>query len=148
MKKKRRRARGLALQALYEIDSVGHPADQVIARYLEENEILQGDTSLFFRNLVEETLSSSSTLDQLIADHAPEWPVDELAIIDRCILRIALWELALSENTPLKVAINEAVELAKRFGSDSAPRFVNGVLGALVPYEAEIRRHLQSEGER
>lgn len=148
MKKKRRRARGLALQALYEIDSVGHPADQVIARYLEENDFLQGETSLFFRNLVEETLNSSSTLDQLIADHAPEWPVDELAIIDRCILRIALWELALSENTPFKVAINEAVELAKRFGSDSAPRFVNGVLGALVPHEESIRRHLQSAGER
>lgn len=146
MKRKRRRARSLALQALYEIDSVGHAVDQVIERYIEQNEALEGETADFFRTLVLQTLKSRNTLDQLISDHAPEWPVDELAIIDRSILRIALWELALSENTPLKVAINEAVELAKRFGSDSAPRFVNGVLGALVPHEEEIRRHLQEAG--
>jgi N utilization substance protein B len=146
MKRKRRRARGLALQALYEIDSVGHSVDQVIERYIEQNDTLEGETADFFRTLVQQTLKSRATLDQLISDHAPEWPVDELAIIDRSILRIALWELALSENTPLKVAINEAVELAKRFGSDSAPRFVNGVLGALVPHEEEIRRHLQEAG--
>ena len=143
MKRKRRRARGLALQALYEIDSVDHPVDQVINRYIEENNTLEGETAEFFRTMVQETLKSSTTLDKLISVHAPEWPVDELAIIDRSILRIALWELALSESTPLKVAINEAVELAKRFGSDSAPRFVNGVLGALVPFEKDIRRHLQ-----
>lgn len=146
MKRKRRRARGLALQALYEIDSVGHSVDQVIERYIEQNDTLEGETAEFFRTMVQQTLKSRTTLDQLISDHAPEWPVDELAIIDRSILRIALWELALSENTPLKVAINEAVELAKRFGSDSAPRFVNGVLGALVPHEEEIRRHLQEAG--
>jgi N utilization substance protein B len=147
MKRKRRNARSLALQALYEIDSVGHPVDQVVARYLNENEFLHGETAVFFSTLVLQTLKSRKILDQLISDHAPEWPVDELAIIDRSILRIALWELALSENTPLKVAINEAVELAKRFGSDSAPRFVNGVLGALVPHEETIRRHLLEAGE-
>lgn len=146
MKRKRRRARSLVLQALYEIDSVGHPVDQVIERYVEESDTLEGETADFFRTLIEETLKSRNTLDLLISVHAPEWPVDELAIIDRSILRIALWELALSENTPIKVAINEAVELAKRFGSDSAPRFVNGVLGALVPHEEEIRRHLQEAG--
>jgi N utilization substance protein B len=146
MKRKRRRARTLALQALYEIDSVGHPVDQVITRYIEENKLLKGETADFFCTLVRQTLKSSKTLDQLISIHAPEWPVNELAIIDRSILRIALWELAKAENTPLKVAINEAVELAKQFGSDSAPRFVNGVLGALVPYEAEIRRQLQEAG--
>ena len=143
MKRKRRRVRGLALQALYEIDSVGHSVDQVIGRYIEENNTLEGETADFFRTMIEQTLKSSTTLDKLISDHAPEWPINELAIIDRSILRIALWELALSESTPLKVAINEAVELAKRFGSDSAPRFVNGVLGALVPFEKDIRRRLQ-----
>jgi N utilization substance protein B len=146
MKRKRRKARSLALQAVYEIDSVGHPIDQVVARYLDENPSLEGETADFFSTLVLQTLKSRKVLDQLISEHAPEWPVDELAIIDRSILRIALWELALSENTPLKVAINEAVELAKRFGSDSAPRFVNGVLGALVPYEETIRRQLLEAG--
>ena len=128
MKRKRRNARSLALQALYEIDSVGHPVDQVVTRYLDENESLQGETAVFFSTLVLQTLKSKNILDQLISEHAPEWPVDELAIIDRSILRIALWELALSENTPLKVAINEAVELAKRFGAGESPAFVNGIL--------------------
>jgi N utilization substance protein B len=68
--------------------------------------------------------------------------VDELAVVDRNILRMALWELAVSGETPLKVAINEAVELAKRYGSDSAPRFVNGVLGSLAEREEELRRQL------
>lgn len=146
MKRKRRRARGLALQALYEIESVGHPADEVVTRYVAENEMLHGDTGEFFRSLVLNTLESKSTLDHLITQCAPDWPVDELAIIDRTILRIALWELAESTSTPLKVAINEAVELAKRFGSASAPRFVNGVLGAVVTYHDEIRRELSLTG--
>jgi N utilization substance protein B len=107
---------------------------------------MRGDTEEFFRNLVTHTLEYRSTLDRLIAECAPEWPVDELAIVDRAILRIALWELADAKNTPLKVAINEAVELAKRFGSDSAPRFVNGVLGAIVNHQDEIRRQLQMIG--
>ena len=71
-------------------------------------------------------------LDRLIAQHAPEWPLDQVAIIDRNILRIALWEIAIYRKTPLKVGINEAVELAKTFGTDSSPRFINGVLGSLV----------------
>ncbi len=146
MKRKRRKARGLALQALYEIDSVAHTANEVIDRYIKENEALEGNTADFFRTLVTQTFRSRATLDRLISEHAPEWPVDELAIIDRGILRMALWELALSENTPLKVAINEAVELAKRFGSDSAPRFVNGVLGALASHEEDIRHQLKDAG--
>jgi N utilization substance protein B len=98
------------------------------------------------RALVLGTLENRHTLDQLIAESAPEWPVDELAIIDRSILRLALWELGASEDTPIKVAINEAVELAKRFGSDSAPRFVNGVLGNLANRENEIRQRLVNDG--
>jgi N utilization substance protein B len=87
-------------------------------------------------------------LDQFIAAHAPEWPLDQVAVIDRNILRIALWEFAVSEQVPIKVAINEAVELAKMFGSDSAPRFVNGVLGSLAERQNEIRqalRHLKKD---
>jgi N utilization substance protein B len=68
----------------------------------------------------------------IIAKYAPEWPVDQLAVIDRNILRMALYELQYNEDVPIKVAINEAVELAKIFGSDTSPRFVNGVLGAFM----------------
>jgi N utilization substance protein B len=142
MKRERRRARGLALQALYEIDSVGHPTELVIGRHLEENATLGDDAAGFFRRLVNGTLALEPVFDRLIASCAPEWPVDELALVDRNILRIALWEFAVSGETPLKVAINEAVELAKRYGSDSAPRFVNGVLGSLAEREDEIRRQL------
>ena len=77
-------------------------------------------------------------LNKLIATYAPEWPIEQMAIIDRNILRIALYEFLIDGGTPPKVAINEAVELAKMFGSDSAPRFVNGVLGALVEHKDAI----------
>jgi N utilization substance protein B len=76
----------------------------------------------------------------LIAKYAPEWPLEQVAPIDRNILRLAFWEFAVQRETPLKVAINEAVELAKQFGSDAAPRFVNGVLGSLAEHKDEIRQ--------
>jgi N utilization substance protein B len=85
-----------------------------------------------------------TNLDQIIAIYAPEWPLDQIAAIDRNILRMALWEFAVQHETPIKVAINEAVELAKQYGSDSAPRFINGVLGALADHQHEIRQTLQN----
>jgi N utilization substance protein B len=142
MKRERRRARSLALQALYEIDSVGHPAAEVIARNLSKNTSFGDDTVRFFKNLVQGTLETKHILDDLITEYAPEWPIEELAIIDRSVLRLALWELLASEESPLKVVINEAVELAKRYGSSSAPRFVNGVLGTIALQKQEIRRKI------
>ncbi len=86
------------------------------------------------------------TLDRIISQYAPEWPLEQIAAIDRNILRQACWEFAApAGETPVKVAINEAVELAKLFGSDSAPRFVNGVLGSLADHRQEIRQSLQQE---
>lgn len=144
MKRERRKARSLALQALYEIDCVGHRPEDVVARHLTNNPELSPRGAQFMRRLVLETLRVQPELDRIIAEFAPEWPVEELAIIDRNILRLALRELALEEDTPIKVAINEAVELAKRFGSDSAPRFVNGVLGTLAERRNEIIHRLRS----
>jgi N utilization substance protein B len=132
MKHQRRRARALALQALYEVDCVGHIPGLVIGRYLEENPGLGEDGAEFVRRSVAGTLQAVPVLDAWIAGCAPMWPVDELAVLDRNILRLALWEFRVSQETPVKVAINEAVELAKRYSSDSAPRFVNGVLGTLA----------------
>jgi N utilization substance protein B len=86
----------------------------------------------------------TGTLDQIIAQYAPEWPLEQIAAIDRNIMRMALWEFAVYHHTPIKVVINEAVELAKQFGSDSAPRFVNGVLGALADHQHEIRQALKN----
>jgi N utilization substance protein B len=142
MKHERRLARRLALQALYEIDSVNHSPEDVINRNVEENKAMTDTNIDFFRSLVLGTLQSKDSLDHLIARYAPEWPVNQLAIIDRNVLRLSLWELALFDETPLKVAINEAVELAKIYGSDSSPRFINGVLGSLAEHETEIRQYL------
>lgn len=129
--KVRRQARVTALQALFEIDSVSHDPERVMQRRLEDKP-LPPSGSEFARNLVSGVLEHRTHLDELIQKNAPEWPVEQIAIIDRNILRIAIFEIAIDRGTPLKVAINEAVELAKLFGSDSSPRFVNGVLGALV----------------
>ena len=129
--KPRTRARSIALQALYEIDITGHPPEEVLANRLSETP-LEDNLGEFARSIVFGILPIVIELDQIIAKHAPEWPLDQVATIDRNIMRIALWEIAVSNQTPLKVAINEAVELAKTYGSDSTPRFVNGVLGSLA----------------
>lgn len=135
--KPRTRARSIALQVLYEFDIIGHPPGIVLEQRLEENPL---DETLqhFARQIVMGVVPLTHQLDELIAQHAPEWPLDQVATVDRNILRIALWEIAQKDQTPLKVAINEAVELAKVFGSDSTPRFVNGVLGSLAIHQNEI----------
>jgi N utilization substance protein B len=97
------------------------------------------------RELVLGVLARQAALDEVIGRYAPEWPVQQLAVIDRNILRMALFELAAAD-TPLKVAINEAVELAKSFGSDSSPRFVNGVLGSAVATQSQWAPALANEG--
>lgn len=126
----RRRARALALQALYEIDSTGHRADDVITRLLYE-EKLPGDSEAFIRDIVAGVLQNKERIDQSIREHAPAWPVEQLPAVDRNILRLAILEILISDKVPVKVAINEAVELAKTFGADRSSKFVNGVLGSV-----------------
>ncbi len=140
--KARTRARGIALQALYEIDLVDHSPVQVLQNRLEEEPQTQ-ELAEFIRQILFGILPLRESLDIVIARYAPEWPLDQIAAIDRNILRIAVWEFAGSRATPVKVAINEAVELAKAYGSDSAARFVNGVLGSLAEHENEVAQFLQ-----
>jgi N utilization substance protein B len=140
--KPRTRARSIALQALYEIDLTGHPPEQVIAERLSETP-LEDNLGEFARKIVFGIQPIIKELDQIIARHAPEWPLDQVAIIDRNIMRIALWEIAVSTQTPLKVAINEAVELGKVYGSESTPRFVNGVLGSLALHYNDIIQYFK-----
>jgi N utilization substance protein B len=141
--KPRTRARSLALQVLYEVDVANHPPADIYRLRLEDNP-LPDDLSDFARQIIFGVLPLTTTLDQIIAKYAPEWPLDQIAAIDRNILRMALWEFAVYHDTPIKVAINEAVELAKQYGSDSAPRFVNGVLGALADHQHEIQQTIQN----
>jgi N utilization substance protein B len=129
--KVRRRSRILALQALYEIDTTHHPVGTVLDQRLAEDP-LPDEGAAFARELITGVMKHQAELDELIQRYAPEWPVDQMAVVDRNVLRIAIYEFFIRKATPIKVAINEAVELAKLFGSDSAPRFVNGVLGALA----------------
>src|SRR5512135_1612913 len=147
--KARTRARSVALQVLYETDMTGHPPAAALQERLEEDPA-NADLAEFIRQIIFGVFPLRERLDAVIARYAPEWPLDQIAAIDRNILRIAAWEFAVDQETPVKVAINEAVELAKAYGSDSAPRFVNGVLGSLAEHQNEISQTLGagSQGER
>ena len=145
--KPRTRARGVALQALYEIDLTGHSPGAVLEQRFAETPLDEKLTE-FARQITLGVLPLVEKLDHLIAQHAPEWPMDQVATIDRNILRIALREIAVSNQTPIKVVINEAVELSKMYGSDSTPRFVNGVLGSLAERQSEIHQIFKHASEK
>ncbi len=148
MKGERRLAREMALQALYELDTTGHSVGWVLDHTFARHERASARARAYARHLVDGILRARPTLDRFIQRHAPAWPLDQIAVIDRNLLRMALYEFTLGE-VPPKVAINEAVELAKRYGADSAPRFVNGVLGSLLERRDEIvRALLRAEEER
>lgn len=132
----RRKARIAALQALYELDCTKHKAEEALAHLTTEEKLPQQALS-FSEELVRGVLQHKSELDALIKKSATTFPAEHMPIIDRNILRLALFEILFHDRTPvdktpLKVAINEAIELAKEFGSDSSPRLVNGVLGAIT----------------
>jgi transcription antitermination protein NusB len=141
--KSRTRARSIALQVLYENDMANHPPADTLRERLEESP-LTDELAEFAREIIFGVLPLAPELDQIIAKYAPEWPLDQIAAIDRNILRLACWEFAARRETPVKVAINEAVELAKMYGSDSAPRFINGVLGSLAEHQYEIVQQLKN----
>ncbi len=146
--KARTRARSIALQVLYEVDLSGHAPGTALRHRLEEEPLGSERLEKFAHRLVFGILPLRPYLDKYIARYAPEWPLEQISPIDRNILRMALWEMALDEETPVKVAINEAVELAKRYGADSSPRFVNGVLGSLAERHNDIRQALLAAQER
>jgi N utilization substance protein B len=127
----RRKARIAALQALYELDCTKHKAEETLAR-LRAGETLPQEALGFSEELVKGVLQNKSELDALIKKFAPAFPIEQMSIIDRNILRLAIFEILFNDKTPLKVAINEAIELAKGFGSDSSPRLINGVLGSIT----------------
>ena len=127
----RRQARIAALQALYELDCTKHKVEETSAR-LRAGETLAQEALSFSGELVKGVLQHKSELDALIKKFAPAFPPEHMSIIDRNILRLAIFEILFNDKTPFKVAINEAIELAKEFGSDSSPRLINGVLGSIT----------------
>lgn len=144
--KPRRAARCLALEILYEHDVAEHPIDAIFGRRLQVDIVddsplsyMEPESVEFTRVLLNGVQKYRAYGDNLISQYAPEWPLDQIAIIDRNILRLACYEILVMRHTPVKVAINEAVELAKLYGSESSPRFVNGVLGTLTDHLKTLR---------
>lgn len=145
----RHQGRVLAMQALFEMDEVQHDIDDVIARIHwdnsevpasaieqpDEDELqideIPNSVARHAERLVRGTIEHQETIDPMIATAAPAFPLAQIAAVDRNVLRLAIYELYYQPDVPVKVAINEAVEIAKRFGGESSGKFVNGVLGTI-----------------
>jgi transcription antitermination protein NusB len=127
----RRQARMIALQTLYEFDTAHHDVDAVLQRHAEDR-ALSPRVLAYAGTLVHGVLEHLDQLDAEIAGVAHDWPLAQMARVDKNILRLAIYEILFNNAVPAKAAINEAVELAKMFGSDTSSRFVNGVLGTIL----------------
>ena len=127
----RRRTRIAALQTLCEVDSVAHTLEDVLVQQRQTREF-SDSAAQFLVHLTTGVLENIQRIDKIITELAPNWPLSQIAMVDRNLLRMAIFEMAMWGETPPKVAINEAVELAKAFGSESSPKFVNGVLGSVM----------------
>lgn len=131
MSSNRHLLRTIALQTLFEWDfndkstNLEDIFDRVSKEFASHTEDLS-----FSRELLYGVVEKQQELDEIITKHAPEWPIAQITIIDRNVLRLGIYELLHLKDTPSKVVINEAVEMGKRFGGDSSGKFVNGVLGA------------------
>ncbi len=128
----RRRSRIVAFRTLFEADLSGHPLDGVLARQLEEAG-LAAEARAFTSALVAGVAARRDEIDEVIRRHASAFPLEDMAAVDRNVLRLAIYEVLFdTDRAPLRAAINEAVEIAKGYGSESSGRFVNGVLGAVA----------------
>ncbi len=135
MASNRHLGRIIAFQTLYEYDFRGEKKsglqiDKITMRNLKQYEQVVDDTK-FVEDLVAGVLKHQKKIDDIIRPAAPEWPVDQIARVDKILLRLAIYELLYEKDIPPKVAINEAVELAKSFGGENSSKFVNGVLGTV-----------------
>jgi N utilization substance protein B len=120
----------VALQALYELDATSHESDVVLQRRVEDDKAPPA-AAAYAAELVGGVQAHRGDIDGRIAEAAPAWPLDLMARVDKCILRLAIFEMIHAADVPPRVAINEAVELAKTFGHESSAKFVNGVLGSI-----------------
>lgn len=135
MASNRHLGRIIAFQALYEYDFRGGvdtnvEVHGVMARNLTQYGKVVEDVA-FVEDLVDGVLSNQKKIDAIIKPAAPDWPVEQIAQVDKIILRVAIYEIAIKKEVPPKVAINEAIELAKNFGGENSSKFINGVLGTV-----------------
>lgn len=135
MASNRHLGRIVAMQTLYEYDFRGGEAEQVDIEEILDRNLGEYDQNIddkeFVKKLVHQVSDRRDEIDAIISPAAPEWPIEQIAKIDKAVLRIGVYELAVERSVPPKVAINEAVELAKAFGGENASKFVNGVLGTI-----------------
>jgi len=126
-------SRTIAMQSLYQWDFLGMPDVRLpeIIEFNRQEFAPKFDDEKFVEELVHGVIAHRGEIDEVIVEFAPNWPLEMLTLIDRNILRLGIYELKYSDAIPAKVAINEAIELAKGFGGPSSGKFVNGVLGAV-----------------
>lgn len=144
----RHAARSIVMQTLYEQDMRGSleaTPEEALEENLKEFAPGMGDDTDFARALFRGILKKREDVDVLIARYAPDWPLEQIMVVDRNVLRIGVYELKFDEKIPAKVAINEAIEIAKTFGGHSSGRFVNGVLGAI--YKDMVKAGEKQEAE-
>lgn len=122
--------RMIAMQTLFEHDFRNDSdIDEIKSRNI--NEYSDDADSKFVEELVDGTIKNIRSVDDDISAAAPEWPIDQISLIDKSILRLAIYELTNNKDVPAKVVINEAVELGKQFGGENSSKFINGVLGTV-----------------
>jgi len=136
-------ARRVAIQVLYEVDSADHQVGDVLQRQAHENN-LPAHLGDYLRDIVLGVIDNHLSLDAVIKSFAPEFPLSQVAIIDRNILRIAIYEFAIKHTVVTGIAIDEAVELAKLYGADGSARFINGVLGAIADDRKRLNKLLNT----
>ena len=125
---KRRKAREVALQFLYQLDLQGENDPGPHAPEFWARHPLDEDLRLFAEEIVRGTKSAQTKIDDIIVRSTEHWDLDRMAVVDRNILRLAVYELGWTADTPPKVVINEAIEIAKKFGTRESSRFINGIL--------------------
>jgi len=141
----RRHARVAAMQVLFALD-VSDDLPEVVLERVSCMADIKADAHELLQNLVGGVHSHQAMIDEKIQQAAPMWPMGQMARVDKAIMRLAVYELCFVPEVPPKVVINEAVELAKTYASDNAPRFINGVLGTI--YESELAKRTDDSAER
>ena len=131
---KRHQARELALKVLFQLEGTSDEVDEVddVLRYHASENAATEEIANFARQLVDGVIANRVKLDSILSEASEHWKLDQMAKVDRIILRIAVYEIAIDRRVPTKAAINESIELAKTFSGDEAGRFVNGILGKVA----------------
>lgn len=144
-------ARTLAMQSLFEWDFKNKEEDlqEIVKKNIEQSGQSEKDNE-FVHQLVDGVVKHLAKIDEIIVKNAPEWPMEQISLVDRNVLRLGVYELMFLKEVPPKVAINEAVELAKSFGGESSGKFLNGVLGTLFKENSaeELQNHFKKDNSK